>query len=126
MDDLKSTLLLALIIITGVFTAPTCYNYLMARSQEIGIVSDLEKTEYVDEKDNYSITYNLDGGIANNPDEYNLFTKTFTLSNPTKDGYVFIGWTNETLTEPTIKVTICNGSSGNIEFTANYGTSFLF
>lgn len=121
MDDIKSTLLLALVIITGVFTAPTCYNYLTARSQEIGIVKDLQKTEYVEEKDNYSITYNLDGGVVeNNPDEYNLFTETFTLNNPTKQGYKFIGWTNQTITEPTLTVTICMGSAGDIEFTANY------
>lgn len=121
MDDIKSTLLLALVIITGVFTAPTCYNYLTARSQEIGIVKDLQKTEYVEEKDNYSITYNLDGGVVeNNPDEYNLFTETFTLNNPTKQGYEFLGWTNETLTEPTFVVTIKQGSAGDIAFTANY------
>lgn len=49
---------------------------------------------------NYTITYNLDGGTANNKTSYNIETATFTLSNPTKNGYVFVGWTGSNGTTP--------------------------
>ena len=43
----------------------------------------------------YTITYDLDGGINNpsNPSTYTNRTETFTLEDPTKDGYTFTGWT---------------------------------
>ena len=42
----------------------------------------------------YTITYNLDGGTnsLNNPSEYDHYTNTIYLSEPTKDGYIFKGW----------------------------------
>lgn len=60
----------------------------------------------------YTITYQLDGGInsTNNPDTYNINTETIVLSEPTKEGYDFLGWyNNET------KITeIVKGSTGDI------------
>ena len=43
----------------------------------------------------YTITYDLDGGVNNpsNPSTYTNRTETFTLEDPTKDGYTFTGWT---------------------------------
>lgn len=49
----------------------------------------------------YQITYELDGGTAENPASYTIETRTFTLKNPVKENYVFIGWTSGTVTEPT-------------------------
>lgn len=112
-----------LIIISGAMTLPTVVDWIQATNQEIGTSQDLEKTTDLDVYANgYTITYNLDGGTVfyGNPTNYNLFTETFTLNNPTKQGYDFLGWTSDTLTEPTLTVTICKGSSGNVEFTANY------
>ena len=45
---------------------------------------------------NYSITYNLNGGInsPNNPSNYNVLYGV-TFDNPTREGYVFTGWTDE-------------------------------
>lgn len=111
---------IVLLITVGIFSAPTWVNYLKSKSVERGSIPDLEINEYVEVKDNYTITYHLDGGSADNPTEYNLFTETFNLNAPTKQGYDFIGWTNETLTEPTLTVTISQGSAGDVEFTANY------
>ncbi|MCL2049182.1 MAG: S-layer homology domain-containing protein [Defluviitaleaceae bacterium] len=57
---------------------------------------------------NYSITYDLDGGTATgNPTAYNITTTpAITLSNPTKEGFAFAGWTGTGLTVPTVNVTI--------------------
>ena len=73
----------------------------------------------------YNITYELDGGSVEpaNPTTYNVETNTFTLTNPTKENCRFIGWTkgnNNTLL-PT--VTIEQGSTGNLDYTAHYKTN---
>jgi len=67
---------------------------------------------------NYTITYNLDGGTANNKTSYNIETATFTLSNPTKNGYVFVGWTGSNGTTPQKIVSIAKGTTGNKSYTA--------
>lgn len=49
----------------------------------------------------YTITYELDGGtISGQPTSYNKYSGTVTIPNPTKDGYRFLGWTGEGITEP--------------------------
>ena len=70
----------------------------------------------------YTITYDLDGGsvATANPTTYTIETPTFTLNNPTKTGYTFDGWTGTGLTEPTMTVTITQGSTGNRSYTANW------
>lgn len=45
--------------------------------------------------DNYNIEYDLDGGKLDNksnPKTYNVDSESFTLNNPAKDGYEFVGW----------------------------------
>ncbi|HWQ97217.1 MAG TPA: InlB B-repeat-containing protein [Clostridia bacterium] len=64
----------------------------------------------------YTITYNNMSGATNNPANPSTYTKvtpTFTLQNPTKLGYTFNGWT------PT-DITIEQGSTGNLTFTASW------
>ena len=39
----------------------------------------------------YTITYNLNGGVANNPSSYNE-DSSFTLNIPKKEGYTFTSW----------------------------------
>ncbi len=70
----------------------------------------------------YQITYDLVGGTLTkeNPATYNVKTKTFTLNNPTKQGYHFLGWTQNKEEEPTAEVTISQGSTGNKTYTANW------
>ncbi len=73
----------------------------------------------------YNITYELNGGSVStaNPTSYNIETPTFTLNNPSKENYHFVGWTkgnNNTLL-PT--VTIEQGSTGNLDYTAHYKTN---
>ena len=71
---------------------------------------------------NYTISYTLDGGnVSNaNPTNYSKLTPTFTLNNPTKDGYIFIGWTGSNGTTPQTSVEITNGSTGDKSYTANW------
>ena len=78
--------------------------------------------------DTYTITYNLNGGSVStdNPTSYTKKTNTFTLNNPTKEGYDFTGWTGTGLTEPTITVTIPRLSTGDREYTATYKYYYLF
>ena len=70
----------------------------------------------------YSITYELNGGSASpeNPAVYSIEEDTFTLNNPTKTGYTFIGWTGTGLNAPTMSVTVEEGSVGNRTYTANW------
>lgn len=69
----------------------------------------------------YTINYTLDGGVvSNNPTNYTIETATFTLNNPQKTGYDFIGWTTATNTVPQTNVEIALGTFGDLSFTANY------
>ena len=69
----------------------------------------------------YKITYNLNGGNATvNPTSYTANTATFTLKNPTRSGYKFVGWTGTGLSGKTMTVTIPKGSTGNRSYTANW------
>lgn len=76
--------------------------------------------------DNYSITYELDGGTNNskNPSSYTIKDNDITLEEPTKDGFVFTGWTYDKQTTPVKKVTIPQGSQGNKKFTANWVSDY--
>ena len=76
-------------------------------------------TPYVTET-YYTITYNLDGGSAVNPTMYNENTRTFTLVNPAKMGYTFVGWTGSNGDTPELTVTIEQGSSGDRTYTAHF------
>ena len=72
---------------------------------------------------NYNITYDLAGGsIATdaNPTTYNYKTDAFTLSNPTRKGYEFAGWTGTGLDAASTSVTIAKGSTGVRSYTATW------
>ena len=71
----------------------------------------------------YTISYDLNGGetSTSNKNEYIVETDSFTLTNPTKPGYTFKGWSGTGLTGDTNKtVTISKGSTGNRTYTANW------
>ncbi len=68
----------------------------------------------------YTITYNYDGGVANNPSTYKELDSTITLNNPIKAGYEFLGWTSSDITEPSKNVQIVQGATGDKVFTANW------
>jgi len=69
----------------------------------------------------YTITYDLAGGEVNgNPTNYTVETENFTLKNPTKAGYSFIGWIGSNGETAQTAVTINKGSTGNKNYIANW------
>ena len=75
---------------------------------------------------NYSISYDYgfdDVTVRENPSTYTI-NDSFTLSNPSKDGYIFLGWTTKDDVDnvPTddiiAYVNIEKGSKGNLSFKA--------
>ena len=70
----------------------------------------------------YTIAYDLAGGTAEgNPDTYTIETGAFTLTDPTRSGYTFTGWSGTGLDgENNMTVTIPTGSTGNRTYTAHW------
>ena len=69
----------------------------------------------------YTISYTLNGGsVSGNPTSYNINTDTFTLSNPTKTGYNFAGWSGTGISGTSTSVSVAKGSTGNRSYTANW------
>lgn len=112
---------IAIIAFIGVPNLQICIGYLNDKPEVIGTPPQLEKEELSEDFYGYRITYNLNGGTATgNPEYYTLFTDTFTLNAPVKENYEFIGWTGSNGDMPQFTVSICTGSCGDVEFTANY------
>ena len=90
-------------------------NYLMGSDSDYTLYALWTPTKY-------KITYNLNGGSVSsaNKTEYTIESEAFTLTNPTRPGYTFNGWTGSNLSDKTYTVSISTGSTGNLSFTANY------
>ena len=70
---------------------------------------------------NYTINYTLNGGsISGQRTSFNIETATFTLPQPTRNGYTFTGWTGSNGTTAQKSVTITKGSTGNKSYTAHW------
>lgn len=69
----------------------------------------------------YTIHYELNSGIVSgNPEKYTVESENIVLVNPTRDGYIFTGWSENDNTELNLNVTIPKGSIGNRTFNANW------
>lgn len=70
----------------------------------------------------YNLTYNLQGGLLNNPNPTNYYvnSESFTLNNPIKEGYTFSGWTLNSETTKQLTVQIEKYSYGDKNYTANW------
>lgn len=68
----------------------------------------------------YSISYELDGGVSNNPTSYSVESGDIILSEPTKNGYEFIGWTGSNGDIPQKNIVIDCQSATNYSFVANW------
>ena len=79
-------------------------------------------------EDEYRIIYHLDNGTVSpqNPTTYTINTETFTLNNPTKTGYEFLGWCtadvdfDENNTSCSRTQTVTKGTTGDLEFWAHF------
>lgn len=72
----------------------------------------------------YHITYDYNGGSlkdGSNPVDYKVTSDSFTLINPVRTGYEFLGWTGSNGTTPQTVVTIATGSTGDRTYTAQFG-----
>lgn len=77
-------------------------------------ITSTDYTEY------YAISYDYDGGVAENPISYSVIQDDFTLAKPTKEGYTFTGWTGSNGDTPQKDVTIKKGTAKNLSFKANW------
>ena len=70
----------------------------------------------------YDISYDLKGGSVDtpNPTVYTVESEDITLINPTRTGYIFLGWTGTGISEPATSVTLPSGSVGAREYSANW------
>ncbi|MFC4242544.1 InlB B-repeat-containing protein [Gryllotalpicola reticulitermitis] len=70
----------------------------------------------------YTISYQLNGGTgsSSNPSTYTIESAPITLTNPTRDGYTFAGWTGPGYSDPATAVTIPTGTTGDLSFAANW------
>ena len=113
---------------TGTFTTKqyidvpnqTYGQYLHIATQDEA--TNISATIHVYIEPTYTITYELHGGTCKpeNPGGYTVDTPTFTLVNPTKEGYTFIGWTGSNGSTPQMEVTIPIGSTGNKSYEAHW------
>ncbi|NLA05911.1 MAG: hypothetical protein GX881_09410, partial [Firmicutes bacterium] len=70
---------------------------------------------------NYSISYELAGGSAANPESYTVESDEITLNDPTRAHYDFTGWTGTGIEgDPSPSVTIAQGSLGDRSYTAHW------
>lgn len=76
--------------------------------------------DYTKSINTYTITYNLNGGTASGKTSYNINEETFTLPIPTREEYIFLGWTGSNGSTPQTTVSIPKGSIGNKTYTANW------
>lgn len=70
----------------------------------------------------YNVVYDYAGGteIPENPKTYTIESETFTLVNPTRQYYDFVGWTGSNGSSPQRKVTVTRGHYGDRFYTANW------
>ena len=68
----------------------------------------------------YYVTYELDGGYAEgNPDSFTIEDE-FTLNNPTRNGYTFIGWTSDEDGSLQMEVKVPKGTNHDLHFVAHW------
>lgn len=72
----------------------------------------------------YTILYNLNGGTnaSENPSSYTAYDE-FSLQEPTKTGYTFLGWTFSGQREPLRTINISTGTIGDKEYTAHWSVN---
>lgn len=102
-------------------------GYSLGEVMEAIISKDNQTVKAYYDPTSYTILYHLAGGVLPsdqvNPDAYTIVTPSFTLINPEKTGYTFLGWNGTDLAATTKNVTIKQGSTGDREYTAVWGAT---
>lgn len=76
------------------------------------------------QRSEYTITYyNTDDSTDSNPTSYNVESETFTLTDPSRIGYTFVGWYSDADLNVVADTTVEAGSIGNLEFYAKWTTT---
>lgn len=115
------------------------YQLLAADLNQDGVINDIDfdilkpailgsVTLPYKTKDAYNITYNLDEGVAvgylrtkyTSEFEASLDFTSDVKAKVKKDGYGFTGWTGSNGTTAEEEVTIAQGTTGNLSYTANW------
>ena len=68
----------------------------------------------------YTVTLDTAGGDPIRPIQYTVESEAFQLPTPVRTGYIFLGWTGESITEPQEIIEIPQGSTGDRTYTANW------
>lgn len=68
----------------------------------------------------FYISYNLNGGIMETNPNFFTIEDSFSINNPTKYGYVFLGWTGTEISQSIQTLSIENNSVGNRVYVANW------
>lgn len=71
----------------------------------------------------FSITYKLNGGQTSesNKTTYDIESDSFSLVNPVREGYIFVGWSGTGLDgNENLSVSVSTGTYGDLTFTANW------
>lgn len=98
-------------------TFPIDYDFVMP-AMDLDIRVSYSSKKLID----YNLKYELNGGTTEveNPVTYNKETDTFTLNNPNKEGYKFIGWSVNGSEDLLTEVVIEKGTIGDFTFVAYY------
>ncbi|MDR0493431.1 MAG: InlB B-repeat-containing protein [Nitrososphaerota archaeon] len=93
----------------------------------VGTIGNLVLSANWAELSLYDITYTLEGGknAADNPSTYTVDALPISIANPTKEGFVFMGWTivffdgnQPDIVVPTINCSLLEGTTGSVGLTA--------
>ena len=68
----------------------------------------------------YTVTMDTADGDPIRPIQYTVESEAFQLPTPVRTGYIFLGWTGESITEPQETIEIPQGSTGDRTYTANW------
>ena len=69
----------------------------------------------------YTISYDNAGGtVSGNPESYTIESNEITLINPSKNGYIFDGWSGTGITGTSKNVKIPTGSTGERSYVAHF------
>lgn len=72
------------------------------------------------DKNKYTISYTLNNGSIKGQKTSYTVVDSFTLPTPTRNGYIFTGWTGSNGKTKQKTVTVSKGTRGNLTYTANW------